>query len=76
MSDSEKHKSPPLKELVAPLISGQILFLQVSTQTTTARPDANRNSRRSEVRAKNLGENKTHEQTVHPMPFTPGVNNE
>jgi len=64
-----------LRELVAPLISGQILFLQVSAQTTTARPEASRNSRRSEVRAKNLEGNKTHEQTVHPMPVTPGVNN-
>lgn len=42
------------KQTAAPLISGQILFLQVSTQTSTARPEASRNSRRSEVRAKNL----------------------
>lgn len=51
-------KSPHKKRLVVPLISGQILFLQVSTQTTTARPEASKNSRRSEVRAKNLEGNK------------------
>lgn len=47
-------KSVDKKQLKAPLIFGQILFLQVSTQTSKARPEASRNSRRSEVRAKNL----------------------
>lgn len=51
-------KSIGKKQLKSPLIFGQILFLQVSTQTSRARPEASRNSRRSEVRAKNLrGEN-------------------
>lgn len=51
-------KASTKKQLKAPLIFGQILFLQVSTQTSKARPEASRNSRRSEVRAKNLqGEN-------------------
>lgn len=55
MPESARHiKSPHKKKLAAPLITGQILFLQVSTQTSKARPEANRNRRRSEVRAKNL----------------------
>lgn len=41
-------------QLLSPPISGQILCLQVSTQTTTARPAASRNRRRREVRAKHL----------------------
>lgn len=47
-------KSFAKKQRKAPLIFGQILFLQVSTQTSKASPEASRNSRRSEVRAKNL----------------------
>lgn len=47
-------KSADKKQLEAPLIFGQILFLQVSTQTSRARAEASRNSRRSEVKAKNL----------------------
>lgn len=42
------------KQFVAPLICGQILFLQVSTHTSAAKADASRHSRRSDVRAKNL----------------------
>lgn len=53
------------KTNLAPLICGQILFLQVSTNTSTARPDASKHSRRSDVRAKNLhGKMKTSERKV------------
>lgn len=41
-------------QFVAPLICGQMLFLQVSTHTSTAKADASRHSRCSDVRAKNL----------------------
>ena len=70
----ERYKEPHKKQLVPPPISGQILFLQVSTKTITARPEASRNSRRSDVRAKNLRgikREQTHEQTVLLMPVTP-----
>lgn len=57
------------KKLVAPLICGQILFLQVSTNTSTARPDASKHSRRSDVRAKNLhGKIKASERKVLLIP--------
>lgn len=46
-------KSRKEKKL-SPLICGQILFLQVSTHTNTARAEASKHSRRSDVRAKNL----------------------
>lgn len=53
------------KQFVAPLICGQILFLQVSINTSTARPDASTHSRRRDVRAKNLrGKIKTSERKV------------
>ena len=38
----------------SPLISGQILFLHVSTQTVRAKPTHSRNRSRREERAKNL----------------------
>lgn len=67
MLHSLKYTKTALRQNLAPLISGQILFLQVSRQTNTAMPDANRNIRRSEVRAKNLAGDKpqkTHEHSA------------
>lgn len=59
---------------MTPLISGQILFLQVSTQITRARPEASRNNRRNEVRAKNLeGKQREHSYNIL-MPVGLSVN--
>lgn len=65
MSETVQWITSLKKQFVAPLICGQILFVQVSTNTSTARPDASKHSRRSDVRARNLhGKTKTSERKV------------
>lgn len=49
-----EYKEPQFEEQNTPLILGQILFLQVSKNTRTASEEARRNSRRIDVKAKNL----------------------